>query len=51
MTWQSYQDILARPEVDWIVPISLGDSHRQFRVMGTTDAFFPALQIPLGQGA
>ena len=40
VTWQSYQDIAARPEVDWIVPISLGDSHRQFRVMGTTQAFF-----------
>lgn len=40
VTWQSYQDIAARPEVDWIVPISLGDSHRQFRVMGTTPAFF-----------
>lgn len=40
VTWESYQDIAARPEVDWIVPISLGDSHRQFRVMGTTKAFF-----------
>ena len=40
VTWQSYQDIAARPEVDWIVPISLGDSHRQFRVMGTSKAFF-----------
>lgn len=40
VTWQSYQDIAARSEVDWIVPISLGDSHRQFRVMGTTNAFF-----------
>ena len=40
VTWQSYQDIANRPEVDWIVPISLGDSHRQFRVMGTTRAFF-----------
>ena len=40
VTWQSYQDIAARPEVDWIVPISLGDSHRQFRVMGTTKGFF-----------
>ena len=40
VTWQSYQDIAARPDVDWIVPISLGDSHRQFRVMGTTTAFF-----------
>ncbi len=40
ITWRSFQDIAARPEVDWIVPISLGDSHRQFRVMGTTKAFF-----------
>jgi putative ABC transport system permease protein len=40
VTWESYQDIAARPDVEWIVPISLGDSHRQFRVMGTTAAFF-----------
>ncbi|MGR3551816.1 ABC transporter permease [Pseudooceanicola sp.] len=40
VTWESYQDIAARPEVDWIVPISLGDSHRQFRVMGTTAEYF-----------
>ncbi|MFQ6552175.1 ABC transporter permease [Aestuariibius insulae] len=40
VTWQSYQDIASRREVDWIVPISLGDSHRQFRVMGTDPAFF-----------
>ncbi len=40
ITWESYQDIANRPEVDWIVPISLGDSHRQFRVMGTSDEFF-----------
>lgn len=40
VTWESYRDIANRPEVDWIVPISLGDSHRQFRVMGTTQAFF-----------
>ena len=40
VTWKSYQDIASRPEVDWIVPVSLGDSHRQFRVMGTSTAFF-----------
>ena len=40
ISWESYQDIAARDEVDWIVPISLGDSHRGYRVMGTTDAFF-----------
>ncbi len=40
VTWESYQDISKRPEVDWIVPMSLGDSHRGYRVMGTTDEFF-----------
>ncbi len=35
ISWKTYQDIAARPEVAWIVPISLGDSHRGFRVMGT----------------
>ena len=40
VTWESYLDLRARPEVEWIVPISLGDSHRQFRVMGTNVAFF-----------
>lgn len=40
ISWVTYQDIAARPEVDWIVPISLGDSHQQFRVMGTTAEYF-----------
>ena len=37
VTWKSYQDIAARPEIEWIVPISLGDSHRQFRVSGVLE--------------
>lgn len=49
MTWESYQDVASRPEVDWIVPISLGDSHRQFRVMGTTPAFFERYKYRSGQ--
>ncbi|MBO9464617.1 ABC transporter permease [Tropicibacter sp. R15_0] len=40
VSWESYQDIAARPEVAWSVPMSLGDSHRGFRVLGTTTAFF-----------
>ncbi len=40
VSWESYQDIAARDEVDWIVPISLGDSHRGFRVMGTSAEYF-----------
>ena len=38
-SWKSYEELAARPEVDWIVPISLGDSHHEFRVMGTTAAY------------
>jgi putative ABC transport system permease protein len=49
MTWQSFEDIAARPEVDWIVPISLGDSHRQFRVMGTTADYFDRYKYRGGQ--
>jgi len=40
MTWESYQDIASRPEVAWAVPLSLGDSHRGYRVVGTTAEFF-----------
>jgi putative ABC transport system permease protein len=49
LTWESYRDIAVRPEVDWIVPISLGDSHRQFRVMGTTTVFFERYKYRSGQ--
>jgi putative ABC transport system permease protein len=40
ITWQTYQDIARAPDIDWIVPISLGDSHHGFRVMGTTPEYF-----------
>jgi putative ABC transport system permease protein len=40
ISWKSYQDIARHPKVAWTVPISLGDSHRGFRVMGTTPAYF-----------
>jgi hypothetical protein len=40
ISWQSYQEIAARPEVAWIVPLSLGDSHRGFRVLGTSRDYF-----------
>lgn len=40
ISWQSYQEISARPGVAWTVPISLGDSHRGYRVVGTSADFF-----------
>jgi putative ABC transport system permease protein len=49
LTWESYHDIAKRRDVNWIVPISLGDSHRQFRVMGTTPAFFERYKYRSGR--
>jgi len=40
ISWPSYQDIASHPDVAWAVPLSLGDSHRGFRVLGTTPAYF-----------
>lgn len=40
ISWESYQEIASLPDVGWTVPISLGDSHRGFRVVGTTSEFF-----------
>jgi len=50
MTWESFGDIAARPEVAWIVPISLGDSHRGFRVLGTTPEYFKRYNYRRGLG-
>lgn len=38
--WQSYEDISARPDVSWSIPLSLGDSHRSYRVLGTNSQYF-----------
>jgi len=40
VSWESFQVISSREEVAWAVPISLGDSHRGYRVMGTTPDYF-----------
>jgi putative ABC transport system permease protein len=40
VSWGSYQKIARHPDVAWTVPISLGDSHRGYRVMGTTADYF-----------
>jgi putative ABC transport system permease protein len=38
--WASAEAVGAMPGVAWTVPISLGDSHRGFPVVGTTRAYF-----------
>ncbi len=40
ISWQSYQEIASHPKVAWSVPLSLGDSHRGYRVLGTNGDYF-----------
>jgi putative ABC transport system permease protein len=40
VSWASYQKIAHHPDVAWTIPISLGDSHRGFRVMGSDANYF-----------
>jgi putative ABC transport system permease protein len=38
--WNSYQNIISKSQVAWSVPLSMGDSHQGFSVIGTTDDYF-----------
>ena len=40
VSMDSIDAIAAREDVDWVVPISLGDSHRGYRVVATTNDYF-----------
>ncbi|ASE51643.1 ABC transporter permease [Stenotrophomonas maltophilia] len=40
VSWQSYQELSALPQVKWAVPLSLGDSWRGYRVVGTSAGYF-----------
>lgn len=40
ITWDSYETVASAPGVAWTVPISLGDSHRGHRVIGSTPGLF-----------
>lgn len=40
ISWESYQAIAAHPRVAWTVPLSLGDSHQGYPVLGTDLGYF-----------
>jgi putative ABC transport system permease protein len=42
--WDSFEHFANNPKVKWAIPMSLGDSHRGYRVMGTTEAYFEHYQ-------
>ena len=47
--WDSFETIARDPKVKWAIPVSLGDSHRGYRVMGTSRAYFEHYQYGRGQ--
>ncbi|MEL8054749.1 MAG: ABC transporter permease [Pseudomonadota bacterium] len=40
ISWGAFETLQNRPDIAWAVPVSLGDSHRGYRVMGTSQAYF-----------
>ena len=42
--WNTYQDIANNNKIKWAVPISLGDSHKGYRVIGTTNNYFKQIK-------
>lgn len=50
IAWGSWQAIAAHPKVAWAVPLSLGDSHRGYRVLGTSLGYFEHLRFGRDRG-
>ena len=40
ISWESVEEIKERKAIDWVIPISLGDSHAGYRVLGTSHDYF-----------
>jgi putative ABC transport system permease protein len=40
VSWATYEHFADHPAVAWTIPVSLGDSHRGFRVIGTDSSFY-----------
>lgn len=46
--WETFETLNAREDVAWTIPISLGDSYRGYRVMGTNADYFEHYQYGRG---
>lgn len=40
IAWSTFEDISQSAEIEWAIPLSLGDSHRGYRVLGTDERYF-----------
>lgn len=50
ISYESFQKISNLPKVKWTIPLSLGDSHRGFRVIGTNLDYFKYFRYADNQG-
>lgn len=44
ISYESYRELSGHEKVEWTIPISLGDSHKGFRVLGTNLDYFKYYQ-------
>ena len=47
--WDTYKDLTDNNKMKWAVPISLGDSHKGYRVIGTNNDYFKEIQYSSGK--
>jgi len=50
ISWNSYRTVAADPRIAWTIPLSLGDSHRGFRVLGTNADYFEHFRYARSRG-
>ncbi|MDJ0988154.1 MAG: ABC transporter permease [Desulfobacterales bacterium] len=49
ISWESYQEIARNQHIKWTIPISLGDSHKGYRVLGTNTDYFKFFRFAGGR--
>jgi len=47
--WNTYEDVTNMKAVNWAVPISLGDNHKGYRVIGTNNNYFKNMKYSSGK--
>lgn len=49
ISWESYEMVGDLPWIDWTVPVMMGDNHRGYPVIGTSEAYFDRFRHSGGQ--
>lgn len=45
ITYKTLEELSKLPEIDWVVPLALGDSHQGYRVVATTPEYFSKVKF------